>query len=105
MHIDLQPFQALTAKLVSCMKAKGGLSMQAYEVLRELLKTSTLSARAISRKIGRSENYLAVLLAKKYDPLTTTMTRILDVMDCDLLVRSRTNGREYTIAPPPEETE
>ena len=73
--------------------------MQAYEILRDVIKRKKLSGRTISREMGKSDNYLAVILARRNSPLTSTMADLLNIMGCDLIVRDRDSGHEYIVTP------
>lgn len=74
--------------------------MRADKVLKAILAKEGISSIQASRKIGKSDAYLSSIIAKGTSPGVSTMAGICDVLDYDLLVRSRNDGFELTIDPP-----
>ncbi len=74
--------------------------MRADKVLREIISKEGLSATEVSKRIGKTRQYMTTLFSHHRIPQADTMARICDVVGYDLLVRSRDDGYEITIDPP-----
>lgn len=72
--------------------------MKADQVLPNIVEKSGMKKRAISRAIGKHENYLAVTLQKKSVPQIDTMAAIANAMGYELVLRKP--GEEIVIDPP-----
>lgn len=80
--------------------------MQAYEVLRTILKAEKLSSIDISLKLGRTRSYVSAIISRKSNPNTTIMALILDAMGYDLVARHKSgNGPDYVIDIPEEDSQ
>lgn len=73
--------------------------MQAHETLRAIIKREGHTMREVSRMYGRTDEYISATLGRRSNPNTDVMAGILDVMDYDLLARSRKDGTEFKITP------
>ena len=78
--------------------------MQAYDVLKAIVKTEGLSLYDVAYRAGRSKYYLATILARKNCPRSDIMALLLDAMGYDLIARSREHkDREFVIDMPKED--
>jgi len=79
--------------------------MDANKVLKYLVSSSGMSRAAISRKMGKNDNYISVRLqtGRRNLPRIDTMSTVADACGYDLLLRNREDGTEIIIDPPKRE--
>ena len=74
--------------------------MQAFEVLQEIIMQDGLSVTKVSSRAHNPNNFISKTICRGSNPNCTTMVELLDVMDYDLIARSRKTGKEYRITRP-----
>ena len=67
--------------------------------LRDIMARENLSAREVSRRMGRHDAYLSVTLNRGSHPRTDTLASMLDAMGYDLVAVSRDDGHEVMVTP------
>lgn len=75
--------------------------MRPDQVLPSMVERSGMKKRAISRAIGKHENYLAVTLQKNSIPQIDTMAALANAMGYELVLRG--HGEEIIIDPPSQD--
>jgi len=73
--------------------------MNANETIREVLKRENVSTERASAMLGKNRSYVSVLLSRGSDPRVATLVQLCDALDYELVMRSCSDGYEFTIGP------
>ena len=74
--------------------------MKALDAIIAIINKSEMSAREISRSIGRHPNFVTNTLARGSVPKADTLAMIADACRYDLVLVSRDDDDDLTISPP-----
>ena len=74
--------------------------MYSVEILRDLFGRGKSSSVETSRKMGRSDSFIANYLSTKRVPNTDLFAEILDALGYDLIMRDRGTGEETIVGLP-----
>lgn len=69
------------------------------QVIRDMLAREGVTARDVSRRMGRHDAYLSVTLNRGSVPRTDTFAKMADALGYDLVVVNRDDGHEMRIDP------
>lgn len=71
--------------------------MQSSEVIKTLMKEKKINQGEITQLLGmKSQSGVSQALAR--DMKTSMLLRFLSCMDCELIVRDKATGNDYTIS-------
>lgn len=76
--------------------------MKTFDAIKLMLKECGKSQRAVSLEMGRTQNWLNSTLLIAKDSKAGTLAHIADICGFDLLLRSRSTGKEIQIDPTDE---
>lgn len=77
--------------------------MQANELLREMIRSRTITQRDLSTKLGRSQNYVSRMLAGGFNLRVGTLAEFCESLGYVLLIRDTNDGTEIIIDAPPRD--
>ena len=69
------------------------------DIAPEMVNLSGQSQAAISKKMGKSINFVGGIVRAKTIPRLDTVTAIADACEFDVVVRQRTTGNEIIVDP------
>ena len=73
--------------------------MNANAVFNTVVASAGIPKSHISRNLGKSTNYIGVMITNANVPKVDTFAKIADSCGWDLLARNRTTGEEIVIDP------
>ena len=76
--------------------------MRPDEIITQMMKREHKSKREVSKVMGKSPRYLDPIVYDGRSPRVDTFAGIVDAMGYDLVARSRDDGFEFRVDPPPE---
>ena len=72
--------------------------MDATEIVREILAREGITGTSLSARLGKSYRYISNKLTQR-NMHTNVFAQICDVLDYDVIVRSRYDGAEFYLSP------
>jgi len=73
--------------------------LEPNEIISEILARKGISQVKFSRMLGKTDKFISVIFSQNREPKARTLARYCDLLDYDLIVRSREDGSEYFITP------
>ena len=73
--------------------------MKSCEIVKAAMEQEGVNPPELSKRLGKSDTYIYVLLSRPRELLAGNLARILDALDYDLLARSRVDGAEFFVSP------
>ena len=74
--------------------------MQVIDAIKQMLTTAHWTRNGVSAAMGRSRNFLQILIDRGTTPKTDTLARIANVMGYKLILEG--HGEKIEIDPPPD---